>query len=111
MNFGSLGLLRSKICVIRVVRQLGKDGFAVASPVPSETRYAIPVSHCHQLLCVFGRFATTVFTRLGLLGLVTSTMEVPFFSTALFLSGLAAFPPWWPTYAIERPPCSCTIGW
>src|SRR6266436_9359164 len=72
MNFGSAGLLKSKICVIRVVRQLGKDGVAVASPVPSETRYAIPVSHCHQLLCVFGRFATTVFTSVGLLGFVTS---------------------------------------
>src|SRR5437667_4649210 len=72
MNLGVAGLLRSKIWVMRFVRQFGDDGVACTRSVPSETRYAIPESHSHQLLCVFRKLATTVLTRVGLLGLVTS---------------------------------------
>ena len=49
---------------MRLVRQ--PDG------APSETRYAIPVSHSHQFLCVLLRPSSTVVSRAGFAGSVTS---------------------------------------
>src|SRR5262249_5316221 len=42
-----------------------------------ETRYAIPVSHSHQLLCVSRRPLTTTVRRPGFAGSVTSQISCP----------------------------------
>src|ERR1700674_3573635 len=41
-------------------------------PTGPETKYAMPVSHSHQFLCVPLRPSTTTVRRLGLAGSVTS---------------------------------------
>src|SRR5438477_2825651 len=46
-------------------------------PGAPPTKYAIPVSHSHQLLCVSWRPVTTAVIRLGFVGSVTSHSSCP----------------------------------
>src|SRR2546425_9298649 len=76
-----------------------------------ETRYAMPVSHSHQFLCVDVRPVTTVLVFCGFAGSVTSHTSWPEFGTELpMVLSRYVRPCRSHTRAICAPPCSPPPG-